>query len=629
VTEVTPWLSVRSGAVIHLWMPAEWGAFRWEWAGETAISAVLASTGGRAALRPCPADEPVTLAATGSDDSFWELRLTAPDGTPPGRVRLRGEGLYPFLLPGPGIVPSHFPIPEPALRLAANGPFTCWCDVPDRVERLTVQALLPAAALPALHRPDGSALPLHWRMPRSSYRVAEVGVGGAGGWWALPVRGCRDDARLTTYEGLPLFLLRPPERFPYVTLAVDVTDGRRGIAARVQALRDERLVALRDLLPGERTELHVPPGRLTVTASAGIQYAAVAVGRAASPGEHATFTLPLTATLTPEPGWYAGDHHMHSYFEDGGQAPEAVVRAARAEGLAYLFLTDVPEPLLEAGLQRHNVPGEFLALPGQEVVNPAVHCNALNTRRTLPCPEYGDNTPGYPGPPEWLAAIAQQQQEGQPATLMLNHPSHRPESAARHPYFRAWWVADAHPEIRLVENFDLPSWYARLNQGRRLVGLWTTDTHDVVFIPPGARRTYVHVPGELTEATLLAALEAGRCFNTRHPGALLYLTVDGAGPGETARTASDEGAGRLVQLRCQSNRPLQRLDLVCQGAVVRRWSPAGATWCTVEERLAVEGWVLALAYAEEAPPSTNGHTGTPLDVDGCIAFTNPVWLQRS
>ena len=46
VTEVTPWLSVRSGAVIHLWMPAEWGAFRWEWAGETAISAVLASTGG-------------------------------------------------------------------------------------------------------------------------------------------------------------------------------------------------------------------------------------------------------------------------------------------------------------------------------------------------------------------------------------------------------------------------------------------------------------------------------------------------------------------------------------------------------------------------------------------------------
>src|SRR5690606_13561867 len=124
--------------------------------------------------------------------------------------------------------------------------------------------------------------------------------------------------------------------------------------------------------------------------------------------------------------------------------------------------------------------------------------------------------------------------EGPRASLMLNHPSHRPEVMSQRGYFRSWWVADQPPEIKLVEHFDLPSWYERLNANRRITGLWTTDMHDVVFIPPGLRRTYVHIDGEFTSASILESLEQGRCFNTRAPGALVYLTVDGAIPGETA-----------------------------------------------------------------------------------------------
>ena len=135
--------------------------------------------------------------------------------------------------------------------------------------------------------------------------------------------------------------------------------------------------------------------------------------------------------MAAEPGWVCGDLHMHSCYEDGGQSPEKVALAGRANGLQYLFLTDEPHGILAAGLQKHNVPGRFLALPGQELMTPDAHCNALNTRETIPCPAYGEQRATYPHPREWAEAVAAQATPEGPTALMLNHPSHRPETAAR------------------------------------------------------------------------------------------------------------------------------------------------------------------------------------------------------
>ncbi len=627
----TPWLSLQAGttASVYLWLPEGRGEFSWEQDGPGEVIALLVDDAPGASTQPCPPGQTVALdSIVGAVGRIVQLRLTADAAPVARRLRLTSRGVYPFLLPGPGIVPSHFPRPEPALALGQNGPFTLWYAVPADQELLTLQALLPAAALPALLAPDGSPRLLVWKMRRCAYRVAQLVVGEQPGWWGLSVEGCADRARLTSVEGLPLFLRRPPQPFPYARLEVRVTGPDGPLPARVAVYRDDRLACLRDLLPDEQGTLFVPPGAVTVQATAGPHFGASALAVETRAELTTPLALRLPQLLTPEPGWYCGDHHMHSWFEDGGQPVDTVVRAARAQGLNYLFLTDIPEPLLAAGLQRHDVPGQFLALPGQEVVNPEVHCNALNTSRTITCPEYGDNTPGYPGPAEWLADVAEQRAQGQPVTLMLDHPSHRPEVAARQRYFRSWWVADEHPEIRLVENFDLPSWYDRLNRGRRLTGLWTTDTHDVALLPPGERRTYVHIPSALTPTTLLAALEEGRCFNTRVPGALLYLTINGAQPGETAMR--DDGTSAWsVQLRCRCTRPLERLDLVCRGQVVRSWQPHGAQEVDIAERLELDDWVLALAYAVEEPTPEREHSGTPLDVAGCIAFTNPIWLTHA
>lgn len=644
VSQETPWLSLQpdAEATIYLWVPDAPGRLLWRTDDEPGVVAV-ALPADRPQVPPTQlaVDEPVSIAPTpGLGGGIRELRLTAGSATAPIRFRLTCEGVFPFLIPGPGIVPSHFPTPEPALRLAANPPFALWCDLPAGIPRWTLQAVLPVASLPSLVRPDGEPVPVSWRMPHHRYHVAELATGDQSGWWTLPVDRCRDGDRLTVFEGLPLFLLRPPRRFPYATVDVTVAGPAGPIAARVRAERGGRLVAHRDALPGETSTLFVPPGPLTVTADAGMQFRSRAEALALDPGGRSALDVRLAPGLVPDPGWYCGDHHLHSYFEDGGQSPEAVTRAARANGLDYVFVTDEPEGLIAAGLLDLAEPGRFLALPGQEAMNPEVHCNALNVRQTLPAPAYGDDTPGYPGAAEWLDGVGRQVAGGTPAALMLNHPSiGSADQEARHAYFRAWWVADAHPEIRLVENFDLPSWYDRLNRGRRLTGLWTTDSHDIVFIRPGARRTYAYLDGDLSDgnlsdANVLAALEAGRCFNTREPGALLYLTVNGVGPGETATPASAGGAPGdappwQVSLRCSCAIPLRRVDLVCGGTVVRTWRAGGAAELHAEERLPLAGWVLALAYAEDPPPRRrNGHEGNSLDTTDCIAFTNPVWIAH-
>ncbi|HEX6970752.1 MAG TPA: CehA/McbA family metallohydrolase, partial [Limnochordia bacterium] len=332
----------------------------------------------------------------------------------------------------------------------------------------------------------------------------------------------------------------------------------------------------------------------------------------------------LQTALVTEPGWISGDHHVHSYCEDGGQSPEAVVRAAAAQGLDYVVVTDEPESLLAARLQRYNRPGRFLALPGQECTNPDVHCNSLNTYVKIPCPAYGESPETYSTPREWLENVAAQSRT-HPAALMLNHPSHLPAAARSQPYFRAWAHADANPGIGLVENCDFDSWFARLNAGRRLTALWTTDGHDMAWIPAGTRRSYVYVgEREWDEADIIGALRAGRVFNTRHPGALLYLLVDGKMPGDEVPA---QGRPTRVRLHCRATRPLRALELIVNGAEYKRWPGHGALEWEMEQDLALPaGWVLARAYVDEEPLPKDGHSREPMTASGCVAFTNPVYL---
>lgn len=572
--------------------------------------------------------QPIELKEAG----VWELELNPTGSGSPITFAIDADGeAYPFVIPGPGLVPSHFPSPEPALLFPAGEETEVWADVPEELPLVGVGSWLsgldPANRCGSVTFPDGDERKLAWMclpVERMFYHMSDIAVSGRGGWWTLRLPAAGHPVRLTVWEGLPLFLRRPPQRLPYGRLVCTAAAEEDGLAmdARFTVHSFGRMIAQRDALKGETAAIPVLPGPYVVRVSRGIEFASAEKAVAVRGGGEAELAFRLARVLKPQAGWVCGDHHMHSNFFDGAQSPEAVARAARTNGLSYIFLTDDrPQALLDAGLQRHNDSG-FLAMPGTEMMFRGVHMNALNARSYVG--KTGDDPAHIDA---WMRGIKATGTEEHPLALLLNHPSHIARVQPRQPYFRSWWVADRLGGVDLTENFDFVTWFDRLNQGVRLPGLWTTDAHDMAFLPPGKKGTYVYVGDELTEAAVIRGLTEGRSFNTRFPGAMLYLQVNGATIGDTAACGED---GRLdVGIRCETARPLKAVELIADGHVVRRWSCRHSLRFEAEAELRIAAkWMIARAYAYEEDDCwpEDDTAMEPLLESGCIAFTNPVWI---
>lgn len=547
-------------------------------------------------------------------------------------VRL-DDGALPYVTPGPGGVPSHLPRREPRLLFAGRDQgqgelLDLWVDIPAGLDRLTFHASGLARDGGWIGWDGQEAKPFHWRCPRCGWMTAEWLSEGRPGLLRVRLAVPPGPFRFTLADGLPLLLRRPEESLPYAFVEAELSDPEslRALDGRVSVWRGEEMLAVRDVLAGETARIPVPPGALSVRAEHGLEFFPERNEVRLAPGATRRLDFPLRRRLRPEEGWVWGDQHMHCYHNDGAHAPRDLMRAARAQGLHYAFLSDSPEAFADGGASCDQT-GRFLAMPGQEVDTPFCHCCGLNVQVDLPHLPFGVRADRYPGPTQWLEVIGRQRQANRPCLLQLNHPSHRGDLMARWElgYFRSWWVADEYPnEVAVVENFDFPSWFDRLTRGRRLTGVWNTDTHDAVRYPPGSCRVGLFTHGRLTAPAILDALRRGRAFCTRDPGALLYLEVDGHQPGDTLRG----GSGFRGAVRARSNVPIERIELVQEGRVVHRVPGEGRT--EIAATFAVERqagqWLLALLYAD-APHPDNDHCGNPLDVSGVLAFTNPVYLQ--
>jgi hypothetical protein len=310
---------------------------------------------------------------------------------------------------------------------------------------------------------------------------------------------------------------------------------------------------------------------------------------------------------------------MHSVYEDGGQYPDLIVRAARAYGRQYIFITDTDiEGLLAAGISDHNLDKQFLAMPGQEIANDYVHMNFLNPVKAVdPNQEITD----------WIAE-AEQQNQKQPVALMLNHPAHLAPIKDARAYFRSWWVFDKYDAIVLVENYDFQTWFDRLNRHERIVGLWTTDTHDITFMEPGKKGTYLYVGNSLSPASVIDSLLSGRCFNTCHPGALLLMTANGQGIGETVDVTGSESV--TVSIQCQSQNKITTLELIGNGQVIESWTDLDSHRVDVTCELKPGcTWIIARAYVESSEWPVDGTSMELLRHTGCTAFTNPIYISRN
>ena len=160
-------------------------------------------------------------------------------------------------------------------------------------------------------------------------------------------------------------------------------------------------------------------------------------------------------------------------------------------------------------------------------------------------------------------------------------------------------------------------WYRLLNCGIPLPASTGSD-----WFVCSNNRVYVDTGGGDTGGQgfdydrWIDGLKAGRTFITNGPA--LFLRADGAAPGDTLDVQPDRELE--VEIELKSHHRVDRIELVCNGAVVKRWHrPAGVAAETIRERFTPpgDGWIAARCYS---------HVRDSYDQE-IFAHTSPIYLR--
>ena len=135
-------------------------------------------------------------------------------------------------------------------------------------------------------------------------------------------------------------------------------------------------------------------------------------------------------------------------------------------------------------------------------------------------------------------------------------------------------------------------WYRLLNCGIPLPASTGSD-----WFVCSNNRVYVDLGGAgFDYDRWIDGLKAGRTFITNGP--VLLLRADGAAPGDTLQVQPERELE--VEVELASHHRVDRIELVCNGAVVRRWKrPGGVGKERIRDRVAVrsDGWIAARCYS--------------------------------
>ncbi len=164
-------------------------------------------------------------------------------------------------------------------------------------------------------------------------------------------------------------------------------------------------------------------------------------------------------------------------------------------------------------------------------------------------------------------------------------------------------------------------WYRLLSLGFRVAAGAGTDAmanYASLRGPVGMNRVFLDTLGRRDEATVLAALKAGRGFVSNGP--LLGLLLGGRKPGETLALAAPGKQAYRIALR--SPVAVDHLELVHNGRVIKQFELRGDRRSFDGEgelEIPAGGWLLLRAWNDGADPQI-------LDLYP-YATTNPVWLE--
>jgi Tol biopolymer transport system component/cyclophilin family peptidyl-prolyl cis-trans isomerase len=386
-------------------------------------------------------------------------------------------------------------------------------------------------------------------------------------------------------------------------------------------------------------KVEVPAGRASVEAMHGFEFAPVRVEVDVPVGGTVDLDLRLQAFDDPRArGWYSGDMHIHDLHEGRfGLTHEDFFLQLSADDLGvanalihmdgtkimgrWSDLTGKPSPLSsDRTILRYS----------QEFRGSFGHIGLVGVTRFL-MPLIG-GVATTPFAPDTLALGHIDAALAQGAITGFVHPYNRdtgtPAAAGSRdlPVLAALGKGDFF-DVVSVASRELDSaaiYYKLLNSGIRLAATGGTDNFSDVWFDPsgGAARTYARIAQEddFNFETWLAAVKAGRTFASSGP--LLFLTVAGKEPGAEIRLDGDQPTRLDVQVVAGSIAPLDKVEVLVNGNIVHRFTPAGTGphWAfETSVDLPQGGWVAARAIG----PSSR-YVGDAF----AFAHTSPVYVVR-
>ncbi len=526
-------------------------------------------------------------------------------------------GAYPFLLNGPGLWHANFL--ENSLHFL-SGKVDLFVAVPKSEIDFTMSFYsVPRPSLPRVYRPDGSEYRPLWLPEKAVWYEFDVPKTEQTGYWHIEIESERQTFRATAWNGYAMFFEEPDEMLPYAYFT-PVCDDK--IDYRVTIWRGNHRDVVIDRLYSENFAVPYLKGDLRLEFNAGPRYTAMNLPM--PKGDETTVKVAFQRTIEIPHGWWFGDCHFHSGYEDACSTPNIITKAARCNGADFIFLADHGgKMILDGGLLSHAEEGRFYPYPAQECMNKRCHMNFLNVPFDIDDKNQDEN--------HWLRDAEKKNPAGNRYIAMLNHPDAQmgPEGAG--PYFRSWWVATEHRDVALVENIsNYRVLFDMWNRGHSLPLLYTTDTHDGTSYRPASRGIYLYTGDARDGNSTVDALRAGCFMATNSPAVFMTYTVNGKMPGTHFDLNKEDTFEVEVTLRMTGHQ-------VKEIAVIRNENPVATFFpedkpvqsfrvtVTKEEILRYRYaacWLSVVGYGEKTPESRpNKYIAY---AKGVFTYANPV-----
>lgn len=445
--------------------------------------------------------------------------------------------------------------------------------------------------------------------------------------WRIRATGSgRDDGATLTGGSTGAVALGIGARGVVEVLATD-EDGT-ALPVRVELERDDGAEVVGYPTPGD-PEVAAAPGHYRVWVSRGYEHAIATTELDVPVDGVATLTVSLPRVVDTA-GWASFDSHVHAGpSPDSPVLPEARMRTAAGSGLDAVISTD-HEAIVDLSAAVGDL--DLLYMLGSEVTaSLPEHTNAW----PFPVVDGGRGDPvrwyqlGFPG------IYAAERARGA-TVLQLNHArvngecgilclldwdrgpddpaTDDPDALGLATGEEIWsWDFDSFEVLNglrspFLDPADprhtgaLTDWLAFHNLGHRVTGVGVTDEHGMDT--PGTPRTWVVAPDGFTQADLAGATLDGAAQISA--GAFARVTVDGAGPGETA-TVADGEAELWLHVEALPEIDVTRVDVLVNCDAARSFAatdPAGVVKLDETVALPISGdaYVVVIAMGEQPMP---------------------------